>query len=345
MPDHSRVYVNRAGNGYVERPFTARGTTFVSRTYAVNHVTYTQVYRPYAYHSVTLAIYTPRVYYSPAFYGWAYRPWATPIVFSWGWGASPWFGFYRPYFVPYATYIGPSPWLTDYLVSQSLAGAYQAQVDAARLNGGPGDPGAPPPGAPLSPQVKDYINQEVQRQLSLANFEASNQGNQGPGPDPGSSGLPRLLGDGQEHTFVAGGDLAVIDNTGLECSLTEGDALHFTPPPPGTGSPSMDLQVLWSKGNECRIGSTVTVALNDVQEMYNHMRATVDRGLAELRAQQGKNGIPPLPPNANTPPTQATFAPLAPPPDPNAANTIQAQLGAADQEEANALSQAGNPAP
>ena len=53
------------------------------------------------YRGMYLNVYAPGLYYSPCFYGWAYNPWAMPIAFGWGWGGSPWFGYYGYYFAPY----------------------------------------------------------------------------------------------------------------------------------------------------------------------------------------------------------------------------------------------------
>ena len=61
----------------------------------------------------------------------------------------------------------------------------------------------------------------------------------------------------------------------------------------------------------------VTVVLADMQEMQNHVRATIDRGLRELHSNQGKGGLPALPPAATKPPVPTEFAAIAPPPDPN----------------------------
>ena len=51
-------------------------------------------------------------------------------------------------------------------------------------------------------------------------------------------------------------------------------------------------------GNECQKSSTVTVQLTDLQEMQNSMRETIDQGLQDLQAKQGKGGLPPAPPSA-----------------------------------------------
>ena len=47
-------------------------------------------------------------------------------------------------------------------------------------------------------------------------------------------------------------------------------------------------------GKECRKGDTVSVALADLQDMQNHMRETIDQGMQELQAKQGKADCPPL---------------------------------------------------
>jgi hypothetical protein len=70
------------------------------------------------------------------------------------------------------------------------------------------------------------------------------------------------------------------------------------------------------------------------------MRETIDRGMAEMQAKQGKGGLPAAPPSAITAPSAAAFAQLAPPPDPNAATEINQQLQAADQSEQDVTTQA-----
>jgi len=79
--------------------------------------------------------------------------------------------------------------------------------------------------------------------------------------------------------------------------------------------------------------------LNDVQEMQNHMRTMIDRGLGELQAKQGKGGLPTAPPSAQAEPTKAAFADLAPPAAPTDTNDINQQLIAADQAEKDVTSQ------
>jgi hypothetical protein len=95
--------------------------------------------------------------------------------------------------------------------------------------------------------------------------------------------------------------------------------------------------VLASKGQDCQRGATVVVGVADLQDMQNHMRETLDLGLADLQKKQGQGGIPPAPPAAAAPPVQTAFAAIAPPPDPNVATELSAQTKEADQAEQEAV--------
>ena len=126
-----------------------------------------------------------------------------------------------------------------------------------------------------------------------------------------------------------------------ECWITGGDVLRLSPGVPPDAS-TANLVVLASKGpNYCKKGSIVTVGIADLQDMQNHMRETIDDGLADLRQQQGQNGIPQVPPSASAPPVQPVYAAIAPPPDPNVANQLSAQTKEAGQAEQEVLGQAG----
>ncbi len=128
--DHSRIVAERGGRGYVQHPYRYGGRDFAHRTYYYHGRAYDRYYGQYYYHGAYLDYYTPAYYYRPAFYGWAYNPWGAPVPYAWGWAGNPWYGYYGAYFTPYPVYPSASVWLTDYLISTSLAAAYQAQVDA-----------------------------------------------------------------------------------------------------------------------------------------------------------------------------------------------------------------------
>ena len=245
-------------------------------------------------------VYAPGYYYAPAFYGWAYNPWYAPVAYPWGWAGSPWYGYYGAYFTPYSVYPSAAFWLTDFIISTDLAAAYQAQQEAQTQQMPQQDSDG---SAPLTPEVKQMIASEVRNQLALENAEAQ-QNAQSQEADPQSSSVDRMLTDGQPHVFVAGGSLDVVDSAGAESEISDSDALELTSPPPA-GATSVNLVVLSSKGGkECRKSDTVTVAVTDLQDMQNHMRETIDQGLQEMQAKQGKNGLPALPPSAAAPPVE-----------------------------------------
>ena len=320
-PDHSRIVSERGRPGYVQRSYSYQGHSYASRSYYYRGQTYNRYYSGYGYHGVYLNVYAPGFYYGRGFYGWAYNPWAAPVVFGWGWGGNPWFGFYGGYFQPYPVYPSAAFWLTDYIISQDLQAAYAAHQEANE------EAGAPPPagGQPaLTPEVKQMIADEVKNQLALESQEAT-QNAQGQAPDPASSGIARLLSDGRPHVFVAGGSLDVTDTSGHECVVSDGDTLQLRDAPPSDAT-TANLVVLSSKGTpECQISLTVAIQLTDLQEMQNHMRETIDQGLQDLQSKQGTGGLPAAPPSARGAPAPAAYAAAAPPPDPNVATVIQQQ--------------------
>ena len=161
---------------------------------------------------------------------------------------------------------------------------------------------APEGAAALTPDVKQMIADEVKAQIALTNDEAKQiAANQD--VDPGSSGIARLLADNKPHVFVAAGALDVVDSSGAECALSDGDVLKLMAPP-GPSATDANLMVLSSKGGlECRKSTVVTVALTDLQDMQNHMRETIDQGLQELQEKQGQGGLPAAPPSAMAAPT------------------------------------------
>jgi hypothetical protein len=342
-PDGSRLVGYRNG-GYVEHSYRYAGHDVYRRNYYYGGRTYSRFYNPYSYRGVAISVYAPSAYYSPGFYGYAYAPWGAPVVYSWGWNSRPWYGYYGGYFTPYPSYSSPSLWLTDYLVAQSLENAYQQQQTAGQQQQagyqqqGMYDNNSSQAPAPLTPEVKQQIAEEVRRQIALENSERQNAGGANSMPDPASSGIARMMSDNTPHVFVVSAPLNLVSATG-ECAITEGDVLQMQGAPANDAT-SATAVVLASKGQDCARGSSVQVAFADLQEMQNHMRETLDQGLAELQKKQGTGGLPSLPPAAATAPTQAGFATIAPPPEPTEATDITRQIQDSSQAEQDALSTA-----
>ena len=284
-PDGRVLFAEGSGRGYIQRPFQIHGQAYEPRTYVEHGVVSVRVYRPCVYLGITYHVYQPGRYYRPTYYVWASRPWPRPVSYPWGWAGRPWFASYRGYFTPYPYYSGPIFWLTDFMVAATLESAYQARLDNAV---------APPPYDPgfgLSVEVKQAIAEEVRRDVEQEQAEQQAVA-QGYGPPAG--GPPPLFSSNISRIFLVAGTVPAYRN-GRECILSEGDVLRLTGAP-APGAAYADVQILASRTPGCPQGSTVSVSLQDLQEMQNQMRARVDAGLGSLQAQQGQAGLPPLPP-------------------------------------------------
>ncbi|MGD0445141.1 MAG: hypothetical protein ABSA39_14500 [Edaphobacter sp.] len=329
--DHSRVYAERGGRGYVQHPYMYHGREYGHRTYYDHGRYYDRYYNRYAYRGVYMDVYAPVRYYPVGFYGWAYNPWAIPIAYSWGWGAAPWYGYYGAYFAPYPVYPSAAFWLTDYLIATSLQAAYTAQV-AANAQAQADAVAAANAQAIVTPDIKQMVADEVKRQIALENAEAAANA-QSQQLDPASSSIARMLGDNQPHVFIAGSDLDVVDAAGVECPISQGDIVEVASAPPADAEGATAIVLASKGGKECAKSDHITIAFNDLQDMQNHMRETIDTGMGDLQSKQGKGGLPPAPPSAQTAPVQAAFTVGAPPPDQTASTEIAAQTQAADQAE------------
>ena len=341
-PDHSSIVFEKGRPGYVEHPYNFRGHDFARRTYVFQGRSYDRFYHGFSYRGAHLDVYAPSFYFGRAYYGWAYNPWSVSVHYRWGWTGNPWARYYDYYFSPYPQYSSAAYWLTDYMISTDLQAAYAAQQSAGEVDGAPYGGGG---SQGLTPDVKQMIADEVRNQLALENQEAQENAQQ-QDVDPASSGIARMLSDGRPHVFVAGAALDVVDTQQMECSLSDGDVLALSNVP-AADAMGVNLTVLASKGGpECQKGDTVSVALPDLQEMQNHMRESIDQGLQELQANQGKGGLPMAPVAAQTQP--ALYSSVAPPPDPSAGAEIQQQAQQADQAQsevaADTSQQSGGPA-
>jgi hypothetical protein len=304
QPDHSRLVGVGRHSGYLERPVVHNGHSYVQRTYAFNHRSVTMVYTNYRYHGLVMVHYVPRYYYAPEFYGWAYYPWNAPAAYAWGWGGAPWFGYYGGYFSPWNAYLSGANWLTDYYLGQTLAAGYDSEAppddghektDAADLNAEPAqDEAYAQTDTPITPEVKQVIADEVQQQLAYENA-ASTQ----PEQAPTLSDLPQVMTP--NHMFVVNESLNVVTTDGQSCGLAAGEVVRLVATP-AEDSPTADLKVVSSRRMDCPAGVTVSMNLQDIQEMQNNFRAQLDSGLKTLHDQQGQGGLPGAPNSAIAPP-------------------------------------------
>jgi hypothetical protein len=334
-PDHSRLVAEGHGRGYIQRPYTYGGHAYYSRAYYYHGGYYRGYYRGYYYHGGYYNAYMPAYYYPPVYYGWAYNPWPAPVPYAWGWAGNPWYGYYGAYFAPYPVYPSAAYWLADYLVAASLANAYAAaaaantaefrQWNAPHLVFASYDPATDTTSPTMTPAVKDAVSEEIKNELAVQKDKA--------GTDANVASLDTLLADGKPHVFVASAGLTVT-SAGQDCGLTDGDVLKLAAAP-GADATTADLQVLASKKSDCAKDSTVTVEVKDLQEMYNSLLGSIDKGMAEMKDNPGKGGLPAPPADAIAGTKQAPYAAAAPPADPDGAAQLdqQAEEGAKAEQQ------------
>ena len=322
--------------GYVERPYLNRGgRTYYQRTYVAGGRTYARVYRGYNYRGVRYCGYIPDHYYHQGFYVWASNRWPRPVYYTpaaWGWADAPWYGAYSVYFTPYPEYRAPAFWLTDYVIAANLQVGFQASVEAGQPPAGGGPDQLPPDGGveesnqtPMSPQVKQQIASEVQRQLAEEQAEANAQG-ANPQAGPGGEQIPDALNSSQ-RVFIVASDIDTAVQTGQECSLSGGDVVMRLADEPDANQ-NVNANVLSSKQGNCASGQTVAVSVQDLQEMHNQFRQQIDSGLQTLAEKGGEGGLP------QARDTGTTVGEVPPPaPDAGAANQLQAEQTQADQIE------------
>ena len=329
-PDHGRLVSMGKHNGYLERPITHHGHDFYQRTYVHGDHRFTRDYNHYHYHGREFNHYMPRNTYVPDFYGWAYYPWDAPVYYGWGWEGSPWFAFYSGFFSPWDSYPSGAAWLTDFLIGQTLQDGYPADAQAAggQQDAGfaPSDADAPqasddtsaPADTPITPDIKQMIAEEVKQQLAFENAAAAQ-----PDQAPTLDGLPQVLVP--NHLFVVDQVQNVATADSQQCTLSAGDVIKLVAAPPD-GAAAADLTVISSRKGDCAAGLTVSVPLENLQEMQNNFRAQLDSGLQALRAQQGKGGLPAAPMSAITPPPVPADEP------PADTENVQADLDAQQQQ-------------
>jgi hypothetical protein len=207
--------------------------------------------------------------------------------------------------------------------------AYQDRMDANLQGGGYVSGGQPG----LTPDVKQAVADEVHRQLDLERIEGQSMAN------AGSGDMSSIFSDNIPHVFVVSNSL-MVDDRGSGCPVSEGDVLQLRPG--SSNGDSADVVVLASKGQDCRRGGVVSVQLQDLQEMQNHMRETIDQGLAEMQSRQGKGGLPPLPAAAAGAAVDAPFAADVRP-DANVAAELNQAAQEADRGEQDVVSQSAQP--
>jgi hypothetical protein len=330
------------GRGFTERRYVVRGPrVYVQRTYIYGGRSYAVAYRSYRYRGFVYYHYAPAYYYHPVFYGWAYRPWVRPVYYRWGWYDDPWYPAYGYYFRPYPVYPSAALWLTDFLLAENLRLAYEARANARAAAeeqyAAPEEYSSPQPvssgQAALSPEVKQLIADEVQRQLAEERAAAAAPPQSSSAEPPLSQSdnaqlpeeVPSAL-DPNQHVFIVASNLDLATDNG-ECTVTPGDVILRT----GTAANEnnkININVVSSKQGDCPVNTNSEVEVSELQEMHNHFREKMDSGLKNLADNQGKNGLP-------VAPDTSTMTGEVPPPNPDQAaqSDLQEQQRSADEAE------------
>ena len=173
----------------------------------------------------------------------------------------------------------------------------------------------------------------MQRQLAQEKTAAQNPN----GADTASGLAQEFTGNGP-WAFVVANNIDVNTVAGQDCVVTEGDVLQLNAPP-ASNSAAANVEVLSSQGTDCGQGSTITVSLEALQEMQNHMRETIDQGLNQVEAHQ--NGLP-APPASASGQVQSGVAGDVPAPDQNAPAELSQAAQQAKQTEQQVITQASS---
>jgi hypothetical protein len=152
------------------------------------------------------------------------------------------------------------------------------------------------------------VGHQVAQEADEAQANAQNRDVQ-----PGSGSIVQELGDRQDHVFVANSDLDLVDQNGRRCMISEGDVVNVHAGVDQASSTAMAVILATKGAGECERAAQVPIPISELQEMQNHMRATIDQGLASTPAGKKAQTVTPA------------FAASAPPADTNAANEIDTQ--------------------
>lgn len=288
-PDRTVVVSTGPQSGYIQRTVLANGVLYTQRTYGGNALYPNATFTTYTYRSLPLTHFVPAYNYSPAFYGWTYYGWDRPAPYAWGWQNEPWFGVYRGYYSPAAAYVSAAAWLTDFYLGGTLRQAYEQVNGVSSAPDGQGDDPYAQSDTPIATDTRDALTAEIQQQLAYENAAAS----LGPDQAAALTDLPQVMQPG--HLFLVDQPLNVATADDQSCGLSAGDVIRLDAAGTDTSS---SLTVTSSRVADCPAGIQVMVGIEDLQEMHNAMRASINAGLRTLHDRQGTGGLPSAPGSA-----------------------------------------------
>ena len=229
-------------------------------------------------------------------------------------------------------YASPALWLTDFMLAAILESAYEDRMASRAYASSQYYDPAPP--EPMSPEVKQAIADEVRRQIDRERAEGQQSGSF----DNAGDTVP--FADNGPHVFVVSAALTVESKQRRVLAGRRRRAADDR----AAAAPTPPTAIWWcsrAAGAPAPRAAVSKSALQDLQEMQNQMRATLDRGLGDLQSRQGQDGLPRLPEgSAGT--IDSAYAREAQP-DSDAARELTDASREADRVEQEAASQSGAP--
>jgi hypothetical protein len=170
------------------------------------------------------------------------------------------------------------------------------------------------------------LSEEVKILLAAEQADAGKSGSaSSSGSQPAKDEAPPAL-DANFRTFMVSADLSLVAD-GDECALSDGDVVQRISDAPDDDQ-NVTVKVVASTKSDCAIGKEGPIAMDDLQEMYNHFREQLTSGMGELAKKQGTGGLP------KAPDTTTVAGDVPPPaPDKTAEKTLQEQAADADKTE------------
>jgi hypothetical protein len=218
----------------------------------------------------------------------------------------------QPATAPGADEAGSSPSMWQRFVSYIRGLFGQTPAAPTPAASAPLEPAVATAAAPITDDVKNKVADEVQAQIDEEAREATaNAKNQE--PKAGAGGVVEELSHPAQHVFVVALDLDLTDDTGRRCMMTEGDVVQILSAADADSGTAPGIVLSSKGGSECAPSAKVDIAVSELQEMQNHMRAMIDQGLANT------------PRGATEQTITAPFAGAAPPPDADTKNEIDKQ--------------------
>ncbi len=253
--------ISHNGRTYVQRTYVNNRNVTVNRIYGAHYwgVGYGHPY--YGYHSgwgvwnATLW----GLYVSP----WAWGSW------YWPWLGAPWYtNYWSWYYRPYPTYVSVNQYVSDQVMSNMLADAYQRGLDEGR------QVSPTPTNAPITDYDRTQITGQVDGVATAFKAEQSMD-------------FKVALKD-PKYIFPVNQTLSFSTGNGGSCTLTEGDLLTvFSQPSETQQSVSMIVHSAKFAKDGCAAGTKIDVSINDLQEMLNSFAERVDDSLQSLQKNNG----------------------------------------------------------